>query len=523
MATAPAERTKTHFYTVDKIPIIWYMTSTTVAMQGELLQKILLDNIHKSSSLSAIEVIWIPCSGIPDLMSLPRDIYEVIDAVEKAKEIGIKYNVDIKISLATSWLPMGEINHEAALRVFSMNKALLVVGYYWLRCRVTDLVHTTTHEVRGKDKEDTMEIRDLEDFLFVKDMYVDQKHGGLKINEHAGRQIREILRRVFLQYGLEPHWESAVNSHGRFFHIPEPRVFFNGRSRRLPEPTSGQIPTHMVVQSRAEIRQRFIRDESDDRELPPTHLESYPWQYCLARSNRPDYKQPELVPIHLAPLSSQNRILALEVSSTARPIKLTEYEELSAYKPSVPEAAADTTEPASKIKPANKETILVTKVFATSRQSRTPAMDRLGPRVRTTSEPAFRSRSSPRASRDRSSRHNETEEQKQEEEKGEPAKTRKRAALMDDLAADKSSEEEAADAANKSLDDEKAEDDASLEDEDTEGGDQSDLTDEEEASDFRQLLAELTARFEQQQADRREQRARKKEKRTRAEKGDRKK
>jgi len=513
MAIAPAERTKTHFYTVDKVPIVWYMTSTTVAMQGELLQKILLDNIHKSSSLSAIETIWIPCSGIPDLMSLPRDIYEVIDAVEKAKEIGIKYNVEIKISLATSWLPMGEINHEAALRIFSMNKALLVVGYYWLRCRVTDLIHTTTHEVRGKDKEDTMQIRDLEDYLFVKDMYVDQKHGGLKINEHAGRQVREILRRVFLQYGLEPHWESAVSSHGRFFHIPEPRVFFNGRSRRLPEPTSGQIPTHKVVQTRAEIRQKFIRDESDDRELPPTHLESYPWQYCLARSNRPDYKQPELVPIHLAPLGSQNRILALEVSITARPVKLTNYEELSAHKPSVPEAAAVTTEPASKGR------ILVTKVFATSRQNRTPAMDRLGPRIRTTSEPAVRSRSSPRTSRDRSSRHNETEEQEQEEEKGEPAKTRKRAALMEDLTADKSSEEEVADAANKSLDD-KAEGDTSPEDEDTEGSVQSDLTDQEEASDFRQLLAELTARFEQQQADRRELRARKK---SRAEKGDRKK
>jgi hypothetical protein len=67
----------------------------------------------------------------------------------------------------------------------------------------------------------------------------------------------------------------------------------------------------------------------------------------------------------------------------------------------------------------------------------------------------------------------------------------------------------------------------SLEDEDTEADAQADstdfgLTDEEEASDFRQLLADLTARFEEQQAARHEQRARKKEKKMRAEKRERK-
>jgi len=538
MATAPPERSKPHFYTYEDVPIVWYLTSTTVAMQGELMRKILLDHIYKDSSLSAVEIIWIPCSGIPDLMFLPRDIYEVVDSVEKCKEIGIKYNVNIKISLATSWLPLGKENHEAALRVFSVNKALLVVGYFWLRCRVTDLIHTTTHEVRGKDKEDTMEVRDLEDYKFVTDMYQDQHHGGMEIGEHAGRQIREILRRVFLKYGLEPQWESAINSQGRFFRIPEPRVHFNGRSRRLPEPTAGNIPPHEVVRRRAEIRQSYIAGKSEDRVLPPTHLEEYPWQYLLARSNRPEYVQPELIPLHLSPLCSENRILANEVSTLSRPIKLAECDK-PANKPTAPKVSANmpitlvkpADKPTTSAKPANNETITVTKIFSSSRQSRTPAMERLGPKVRTSSEPAVRSRSSPRTSRDRSRVQDTTEEEKQKEEKGEPTKptSRKRAALVIDLSADKSSDECETETADKSSEPDPADTAAnkSLEDvdqdEDTEADAKTDssefgLTDEEEASDFRQLLADLTARFEAQQAARRQKR----EKKIRAEKRERK-
>jgi len=383
-----------------------------------------------------------------------------------------------------------------------------------------------------------MEVRDLEDYKFVTDMYQDQHHGGMEIGEHAGRQIREILRRVFLKYGLEPQWESAINSQGRFFRIPEPRVHFNGRSRRLPEPTAGNIPPHEVVRRRAEIRQSYIAGKSEDRVLPPTHLEEYPWQYLLARSNRPEYVQPELIPLHLSPLCSENRILANEVSTLSRPIKLAECDK-PANKPAAPKISANlpitlvkpADKPTTSAKPATNETITVTKIFNTSRQSRTPAMERLGPKVRTSSEPAVRSRSSPRTSRDRSRVQDTTEEEKQKEEKGEPTKptSRKRAALVIDLSADKSSDECETETADKSSEPDPADTAAnkSLEDvdqdEDTEADAKTDssefgLTDEEEASDFRQLLADLTARFEAQQAARRQKR----EKKIRAEKRERK-
>jgi hypothetical protein len=127
-------------------------------------------------------------------------------------------------------------------------------------------------------------------------------------------------------------------------------------------------------------------------------------------------------------------------------------------------------------------------------------MQRLGPKVRTASEPATRSRSSPRPSHDQS--------RKEEEEKGEPTKAcRKRAALRDDLSADKSSEEcEVVDvveaAANKALEDEDVGPEVQME-EDMEPEVQMDSTDEEEARDFRQLLADLTEKFEKQQQQKR--------------------
>ena len=77
LATAPQERSKTHFYKVEEIPIVWYLTSTTVAGQGEMMRKALTDHIYKDQRITAVNIIWIPCSGIPGLMCLPRDIYEV--------------------------------------------------------------------------------------------------------------------------------------------------------------------------------------------------------------------------------------------------------------------------------------------------------------------------------------------------------------------------------------------------------------------------------------------------------------
>jgi len=138
LATAEAERSKIHYLKDAQVPVVWYFTSATIAGQGDLMQKIVIDQIHKNANLTVIKVIWIPCSGIPGLMKLPRDIYEVVDSIEKCKEAAIKYSVKVEISLATSWIPMGPSYHDEALRIVSNNRALQVVGYWWLRCRVTD-------------------------------------------------------------------------------------------------------------------------------------------------------------------------------------------------------------------------------------------------------------------------------------------------------------------------------------------------------------------------------------------------
>jgi len=185
------------------------------------------------------------------------------------------------------------------------------------------LTHCTTHEVRGNDVDDTMGIEGLEEYKFVPSMYVQgNTGGGMEIDDQAGRQIRQILRMVFFKYELEPRLESATTSTGRFYHIPEPRTPYKGRLRRLPAPSSGEIPTHTVIQKRAEIRQAYMAGKSDRRDLPPTGLDNYQWELLVAKSTKSDFKQLELVPLSVAPLSSTNRILTTEVGIYTRPVKL---------------------------------------------------------------------------------------------------------------------------------------------------------------------------------------------------------
>jgi len=322
LATAEAEKYKFYYLEDAQVPIEWYFTSTTIAGQGELMQNIVTDLIHKHANLTNIRVIWIPGTSIPGSMTLPRDIYEVVDSIEKCKETAIKYNVKIEISLATSWIPMGPAYYDEALRIVSNNRALQVVGYWWLRCRVTDLTLCTTHEVRGNDIDDTMGIEGFEEYKFIPSIYVqDNTGGGMEINDQAGRHIRQILRMVFHRYELEPRWESATTKTTRFYHIPEPRAPYKGRLRRLPAPSPGKRPTHTIVQERAEIRQAYRAGKSYRRDLPPTGLENYQWELLMAKSTKSDFKQLELVPLSTAPLSLTNTILTTEVSLHTRLVK----------------------------------------------------------------------------------------------------------------------------------------------------------------------------------------------------------
>jgi len=265
------------------------------------MQNIVIDLIYKYANLTNIKVIWIPGTGTPGTMELPRDIYEVVDSIEKCKETAIRYNVKIEISLATSWIPMGPAYHDEALRIISNNRALQVVGYWWLRCRVTDLTYCTISETKGNDIDDTIGIEGLEEFKFKQCMYVqDNTGGGMEINYQAGRKIRQILRMVFYKYELEPRWELATTSTAWFYHIPEPRTLYKGRLRRLPAPCQCNKPTHTVVQERAEIRQAYMAGKSDRRDLPPTGMENYQWELLMAKSTKSDFKQLELVPLSIA-------------------------------------------------------------------------------------------------------------------------------------------------------------------------------------------------------------------------------
>jgi hypothetical protein len=370
-----------------------------------------------------------------------------------------------------------------------------------------------------------MGIEGLEEFKFVQSMYVQgNTGGGMEINDQAGRQIRQILRMVFFKYELEPRWESATTATARFYHIPEPRTPYKGRLRRLPAPSSDKIPTHTVVQKRAEIRQAYMAGKSDRRDLPPTGLENYQWELLMAKSTKSDFKQLELVPLSIAPLSSTNRILTAEVGIYTRPVKLVCDDNAQQPTTSAKEPTASTS------KPARTETIVVTKIFGATRQSRTPAMSRLGPRVRPTSEPTLRSRSTRRRSKSTSDRKSSAGK---EEKKGEPTKVKRQKADKTESTADKtestvdtnimevdltSDPAQEDDKANQSIDDEELMEDPDNIGEglqsppvdsvvDKQGKEESDpdTTDEDDMrADFNEIIAEISKKFEEKLAKKRD-------------------
>jgi hypothetical protein len=259
-------------------------------------------------------------------------------------------------------------------------------------------------------------------------------------------------------------------------------------------------------------------------------LENYQWELLMAKSTKSDFKQLELVPLSTAPLSSTNRILKTEVGLYTRPVKLVGDDTAQLPTTSAKEPIASTS------KPTKTETIVVTKIFgAATRQSRTPAMNRLGPRVRPTSEPTLRSRST--RSRSRSTSDNKSSAGK-EEEKGEPTKkadktesstadktesstadktgpTTDTNVMEVDLTSDPAQED---DEANQSIDDEVLMEDPDNIGErllsppvdsvlDKQGKEESDhdSTDEDDIrADFNEIIAEISKKFEEKLAKKRE-------------------
>jgi len=257
-----------------------------------------------------VNIIWIPLSGIITEIQFERDILEILDIVQKAKEYGRDNNVTVELCLAKTWLPLGLAWHDEALVIHRLNTAMETAGYYWLRCRVIDLTVITMHRVELKKEKHVLHIEGLEDMFLVADHYQRPGKGGMAITYQAGRKAREILRRVLVKFELEPDWDKVTKSTTTHVRIEPPRAFIQGRSRVLPAPVKKVLNTHEILPTRSAIRMSYLRGRIPCDDLPPTGLDEYEWDLILAQSTIPGRKKDELSPVILSP---GNRVLLTRV------------------------------------------------------------------------------------------------------------------------------------------------------------------------------------------------------------------
>jgi len=388
MGKADHERNNTQYLTDRQVPLVWYFTQSTVAGQGEIIRGILEDHTCHNPELKKVEILWIPKSGVPGLMNIRRDILEVSDTIQRCKEYGLKYSITVEIGLGNSWLPLGKAYHKDAVVVHSFNRTLEVAGFHWYQCRVIDIAGTLLHShPLGTDPSemDTLKIQGLENLYPLEKMYRFPEDGGHKLSFYSGRKIREIIRRTMTKYLLEPDWRESINTDRQFFQIIAPKTCHNRKWRTMPAPDRGLLPAHKVMKARAQIRLDYIAGESENRSLPPMLMTDYPWNLMAARSNIPGQKQIEDVQL---PVSPGNRLLTDEVEREARPVRRSFSDRGGT--------------PAKRGRPhfelREGESLQVLRVFKTpAKQSATPAMDRLGPRITNTADSGSRSRRSSRS------------------------------------------------------------------------------------------------------------------------------
>jgi len=305
LACAQQEQTRSRYYSNAQVPILWYMTSNSIAAQGQILLDVALKHAAEELDGKLVKVIWIPLSGIISDIQFNRDVLEILDTTQKAKEYGREMNISIELCLAKTWLPLGVSWHEEALAIHRLNTAMETAGYYWLRCRVIDLTVITMHKIEHRTERNMVSIEGLEDMFLVADHYKRPRVGGIEVTYQAGRKAREILRRVLTTFKLEPDWDTVTKSATMFVKIDPPRAFIQGRNRVLPAPVKKVMDPHETLPTRSAIRSGYLRGRIPCDDLPPTGLGDYEWHLMLAQSTIPGHKKDEMTP---AILSRVNRM-----------------------------------------------------------------------------------------------------------------------------------------------------------------------------------------------------------------------
>jgi hypothetical protein len=238
---------------------------------------------------------------------------EVADTWIKLKDTGRKHDISIRCALVKSWMPRNFTNQVTALRVFRLNLAMEVLGFYWLQARVIDLSRLTMEEVKAETvitEDNAMEIPGYSGWVFLPKSYRNLGTNPMEVSYFSGRRARDTVRRVLKITGAEPSWERALLTDNPEEKINKPQITHHGITRVFEVPQGGEEAGHKAILAR--IRTRYLYESylSDDRELISTGLEDYRWELLNAQSD--DVRKPT-DPYKQDPLSSDNSITATAV------------------------------------------------------------------------------------------------------------------------------------------------------------------------------------------------------------------
>jgi len=219
MATVDPEKNNMEYITDADCPIVWYFMDTDISGQGQVIQDA-IDEMQESFAGKKIRMIWQPINGKKTVVTFyKRDILEVANTMVQIREKSKRANLDIRTGLATSWYPSGKSQHLKDLCIARLNLAVELFSFYWLRVRCVDLSRLTMVPRKSKSgvqeeisKDETVNIRGYEDEKFSVRNYRDGRRYPMEIAFYPARRAREILRKVFQIYGVEPDWEKVRNS-----------------------------------------------------------------------------------------------------------------------------------------------------------------------------------------------------------------------------------------------------------------------------------------------------------------------
>ena len=314
MASAEPEKNNLDYLTDKECPIIWYLMDTDISRQGKVI-KDAIDELQESMDGKRIRMVWQPMNGKKSAVETfyRRDIMEIADTMIRIKEKAKRSDIDIRAGLATSWYPSGKTNHTQALSIARLNLAIELFSYYWLRVRCIDLSRLTMVPRKSRSgiqeeitEDETINIRGYEDEKFNPRHYRDARRYPLEIAFYPARRAREVIRQIFLVYGIEPDWEKARNARDSNWRIVTPAVHTGGRFEELPAPRSGE-KTYLEVSARVSARLRFEKDQNYEGILPSLQLKEYPWEFLNTQSL--DETLPLVPDVMKFSLSPHNQVL----------------------------------------------------------------------------------------------------------------------------------------------------------------------------------------------------------------------